>query len=361
MGAALTLTCAGGAFAQDLPSTSNFGVVSNGTSTPSGATISSDKADYAPGDHVVLTGTGWQPGESVSVNVDDNENQTWYRTDTITADAQGGIRDEFDLPNWFVATYTATATGDVSGVVQTTFTDSAAQLEGQSTPPCTGSAGGCDLGWDPGNLSGWGENALIPMRVKLTGGFTSQQFQIAFDRSLNSSGGTVFGIDSLSNFQPDTGVTITTPTLCDTTGTVWGECFNVTTTGTAPSTSSPRYITFSALMAVGAHNFTGSSMAVGGVSPSGMGNVQIAKPGIGQIPPGSPDLAVAKTCTSGCSSTTGPNTATAGATVTYRLDYSNLATTAANDGATVVLRDILGSNETFVSCSNTCSDSGGSP
>ncbi|HWC85289.1 MAG TPA: Ig-like domain repeat protein, partial [Solirubrobacteraceae bacterium] len=310
---------------------------------------------------MVLTGTGWQPGESVSVYVNDDQNQTWSRTDTVTADAQGSIGDEFDLPNWFVATYTVQATGDVSGVVQTTFTDSAAQLEGQSNPLCIGSAGGCDAGWDSGNLSGWGETDLIPMRVKLTGGFNSEPFQISFDRSLNSSAGTVFGIESLSNFQADPGVTITTPTACDTTGTVWGECFSVSTTGTAPSTGSPRFITFSALMAVGAHNFTGSSMAIGGVSPGGLGNVQIAKPTIAQAPAGSPDLAVVKTCTSGCSATTGPNTATAGTTVTYRLDYSNLATTAANDGTTVVLRDVLDSSETFVGCSNTCADSGGSP
>ena len=30
----------------------------------SGPTISSDRPDYAPGEAVVLTGDGWQPGES---------------------------------------------------------------------------------------------------------------------------------------------------------------------------------------------------------------------------------------------------------------------------------------------------------
>src|SRR5207249_6098681 len=125
----------------------------------------------------------------------------------------------------------------------------------------------------------------------------------------------------------------------DQTGPVWGYCFAVTTTGTVDNTN-PTFITFSALLAVGARLFNGNSMTVGGVLPGGLGNVQVSKPQAAQIPPGNPDLSVVKTCTSGCSSTTGPNTAVAGTTVTYRLDYSNLATTSANDGTTVVLRDI---------------------
>ena len=73
LSAALTLTCAAGASAQDL---SGFTIGATSSATLSGATISSDKADYAPGDHVVLTGTGWQPGESVSVYVNDDQNNT---------------------------------------------------------------------------------------------------------------------------------------------------------------------------------------------------------------------------------------------------------------------------------------------
>ena len=41
----------------------------------------------------------------------------------MTADASGNISDQFNLPDWFVATYTVTATGAQSGVATTSFTD----------------------------------------------------------------------------------------------------------------------------------------------------------------------------------------------------------------------------------------------
>src|SRR3954471_3483172 len=37
-----------------------------------GPRIASDKADYAPGASVIVTGAGWQPGESVHFVVDDH-------------------------------------------------------------------------------------------------------------------------------------------------------------------------------------------------------------------------------------------------------------------------------------------------
>src|SRR5215216_1320583 len=93
-----------------------------GTSTAA-PTIQSDKADYAPGELVTLTGSGWQPGESVNIVVNDEEGQTWSRNVDISADASGNITDQFNLPDWFVATYKVTATGELSGVATTSFTD----------------------------------------------------------------------------------------------------------------------------------------------------------------------------------------------------------------------------------------------
>src|SRR5215208_3370076 len=98
------------------------------TSDPSGTTsssptIQSDKADYAPGELVTLTGGNWQAGESVHINVNDDAGQTWNRNVNVTADASGNITDSFNLPDWFVATYSVTATGAQSGVATSTFTD----------------------------------------------------------------------------------------------------------------------------------------------------------------------------------------------------------------------------------------------
>src|SRR5829696_10360083 len=78
------------------------------TSTPAAPTIQSDKDDYAPGELVTLTGSGWQPGESVHINVNDDVGQTWsYNSNPdVTADANGNISHSFNLPSTFVATYT---------------------------------------------------------------------------------------------------------------------------------------------------------------------------------------------------------------------------------------------------------------
>jgi hypothetical protein len=93
------------------------------TGTSPAPTIQSDKADYAPGELVTLTGSGWQPGESVRIFVNDDQGQTWNRIQDVTADASGNISDSFNLPNWFVAQYSVTATGTQSGTATTSFTD----------------------------------------------------------------------------------------------------------------------------------------------------------------------------------------------------------------------------------------------
>src|SRR5215212_898612 len=86
----------------------------SGSTSPS-PTIQSDKDDYAPGETVTLTGSNWQPGESVHIYVNDDEGQTWSRDVDVTADENGQIQDQFQLPEWFVATYKVTATGAQSG------------------------------------------------------------------------------------------------------------------------------------------------------------------------------------------------------------------------------------------------------
>jgi PKD domain len=101
----------------------------------SAPTIGSDKPDYAAGDLVVLTGENWQPGESVQIDVEDDEGKTWSREVWVTADERGQVRDEFTLPDWFVATYRVTATGELSGVATTTFTDGNVYVKNASTTP----------------------------------------------------------------------------------------------------------------------------------------------------------------------------------------------------------------------------------
>jgi hypothetical protein len=91
-------------------------------------TIQSDKGDYAPGELVTLTGSGWGAGESVNIRVNDDAGQTWSRNVDVVADSSGNISDSFNLPNWFVATYTVTASG-ASGTATTTFTDASVEVK----------------------------------------------------------------------------------------------------------------------------------------------------------------------------------------------------------------------------------------
>jgi hypothetical protein len=98
-----------------------------------GPTIASDQADYPPGGLVTLTGEGWASGEAVHLTVNDDVGRTWQRDVDVTADGAGTVTDQFNLPDWFVATYSVVATGEVSGVARTAFTDGNVKLSSSPT------------------------------------------------------------------------------------------------------------------------------------------------------------------------------------------------------------------------------------
>ena len=93
-----------------------------------GATVTTDSSDYTPGSKVTITGSGFQPGETVSLQLVENPDADgdspiqW----TVIADSNGNFTDSsFVTDNADVGvTFTLTATGQSSGsVAQTTFTD----------------------------------------------------------------------------------------------------------------------------------------------------------------------------------------------------------------------------------------------
>ena len=90
------------------------------------ATLVSDKDDYIPGQTVVLSGTGWEPGETVEIVL--VEEPLTHENDILisVADADGNfINDDFVVSEHELGvTFTATATGLTSGLTASTvFTD----------------------------------------------------------------------------------------------------------------------------------------------------------------------------------------------------------------------------------------------
>src|SRR4051812_45084400 len=63
-------------------------------------TISSDRADYHPGETVTLSGDGWSGDTDVRIVVNDDAGQTWRRDVTVSVGAAGGIHDSFSLPSF---------------------------------------------------------------------------------------------------------------------------------------------------------------------------------------------------------------------------------------------------------------------
>jgi hypothetical protein len=118
-----------------------FLAVAGGSSQPAGeiyhfATIKTDAADYPPGTQVLMTGSGWMPGETVTLSLLEEPLIDTHPDMTAVADANGDITfdqwapDDHDLNVGFVLT----AKGSQSQA-QTKFMDSVANVTITSVSP----------------------------------------------------------------------------------------------------------------------------------------------------------------------------------------------------------------------------------
>jgi len=90
------------------------------------ASVTTDKADYSPGETVTFTGSGWKPGEVVTLLLHEDPTMHGDGTLTATADPLGNIfNNEFKPePHDVGVTFYVTASGQTSGLAaQTRFTD----------------------------------------------------------------------------------------------------------------------------------------------------------------------------------------------------------------------------------------------
>jgi hypothetical protein len=140
------------------------------------AWVQTDKADYSPGEPVTFTGSGWEPGEGVTLVLHEAAMLHPDRTLLATADESGNIvNNEFaPEPHDVGVTFYVTAQGQMSGLVaQATFTDAAlpnsVKLQQWETLP-TGN-------WTTGNLgtnnSDYSEGEVVPFRLDVGGLGTS--------------------------------------------------------------------------------------------------------------------------------------------------------------------------------------------
>ncbi|MGD0309225.1 MAG: kelch repeat-containing protein [Acidobacteriota bacterium] len=91
------------------------------------ATVTTDKTDYSPGMIVVITGTGWQPGETVNflLHVEPHTSDDTALTPSVADENGNFVNNSFIVRDSDAnVTLTLTATGESSGLVAlTTFTD----------------------------------------------------------------------------------------------------------------------------------------------------------------------------------------------------------------------------------------------
>ena len=136
-------------------------------------TITSDRTDYAPGAKVTLNGSNWDPnGSPVHLVVNDDAGQTWSHTADVTPSQDASIQDAFTLPDWFVATYSVTATQTTSSgtlSATTSFTDFDSDFKQCANDDSPTPSGTCH--WIGGDLnagkSNYSEGMSIPQRVIL--------------------------------------------------------------------------------------------------------------------------------------------------------------------------------------------------
>jgi hypothetical protein len=220
------------AIAQEAPSTGATGATGAtgtvGSTGPSGETgpvdpagppvITSDKADYAPGELVTLTGTNWANGESVHIVVNDTLGKTWQHTADVVADDAGTFTDVFNLPEQFVSNYDVTATGPISGTATTTFTDAAIGGYDQCANdlgtgyPANDPDPGCQ--WVGGNLNSnkatYKEGEALVERLWLTG-LTTGTHSVSLDYGTTKGGKHAFDYLTTWNFSENW---VTNPDLC---------------------------------------------------------------------------------------------------------------------------------------------------
>ncbi|HXU17948.1 MAG TPA: kelch repeat-containing protein [Terriglobales bacterium] len=133
-------------------------------------TVTTDQADYAPGSMVTITGSGWQPGENVTLTLVESPLDDTHPTLTATADANGNIVNNQFSPDLHDVNirFFLTAVGGQSGrVAMNTFTDAQPSTVVLTPSPITVLPGGAADFTITVNFNGNNQNCTV--NLSLTG------------------------------------------------------------------------------------------------------------------------------------------------------------------------------------------------
>jgi hypothetical protein len=113
------------------------------------ASVATEWPDYAPGDTVVIFGSGWLPGETVTLTISEDGGHCGDHVLSAVADENGDLyNDDFVIQDGHIGmTFTLTAFGETSGLTaETSFTD-ACPAQHEKDSGCTpAGAGACAVG-----------------------------------------------------------------------------------------------------------------------------------------------------------------------------------------------------------------------
>ena len=140
-------------------------------------TVKTDQADYAPGSIVTITGSGWQPGETVTLTLVESPLIDTHPAMTAVADVNGNISNNQFVPDVYDVSvrFYLTAVGSQSGLqAGNTFTDAGPKPSSTITFPGNG-----------GSYSspGWTAGAPIAGAVSFASGTTGRVVNVSIKRN----------------------------------------------------------------------------------------------------------------------------------------------------------------------------------
>jgi hypothetical protein len=185
------------------------GFISLSFSTAFAGTIATDKTDYAPGETVNISGSGWTAGEAVTLQVlhtdgGDNTTSDAHAPWTVNADGNGNVTATWVVPtdqDELNSTLQLTATA-ASGTTSVTFTDGPGNLD-QAHNGGIGDPVIDPVEWDNGdanrNNSHFLEGQSIPYRLVLSGLSAGTHHVVTIGWDITNSGKNAF--DYITSFQ----------------------------------------------------------------------------------------------------------------------------------------------------------------